>query len=63
MGKRPNDADGNSAPYEKAKLDCSIDSRSMHVIEDKDVAPTKEHRSVAKMLSMSPNLGDCSVPH
>ena len=64
-GKLPTDADGNSKPYEKAKLDYSGGSRSTHMIEDKGAEMTKEHRSVAKTIAkttcMDHNLDDCSV--
>ena len=63
MGKLLTDADGNNAPYKKAKLDCGIDSRSIRVIEDKDVGTTREHCLVAKTLIMGHDLDDCSVSH
>ena len=63
VGKLPTDAESNNAPYKKAKLDYGIGSISMRVIEDKDVGTTKEHRLVAKTLSMGPELDNCSVSH
>ena len=63
VGKLPTDADGNNAPYKKDKLDCSIGSRSMYVIENNDVGTTKVYCLVAKSLNMSPDLNDCSISH
>ena len=63
VGKLTTDADGNNAPYKKAKLDDSIDSRSKCVMEDKDVGMAKESRLVAMTLSMSPSLDNCSICH
>ena len=63
VGKLPTDTNSNSKPYKKAKLDYGGGSRSMHMTEDKDAVTTKEHCLVAKVLSMTHNLGDCSVPH
>ena len=61
VGKLPTEADGNSKPYKKAKLDYSSGSRSMRVIEDKEVGTTGEHHLVAKASSMSHDVEDCRV--
>ena len=63
VGKLPTDADGNNAPFKKDKLDYSIGSRSMRMIENNDVGTAKVHCLVAKSLNMSPDLNDCSVSH
>ena len=63
VGKLPTGADGNNAPYKKDKLDYGIGSRSMRMIEDKDVGTAKVHCLVAKALNISPDLDDCSVSH
>ena len=56
------DADGNNKPYKKAKLDYgSISSRSMRVVEYKDIGTTKAHHLVTKTLSMGHDLDNCSV--